>query len=269
MFRVSFTNLVVRAAIAAGSQSPIIQSPLTQIHKSMFHAQQRNWNGAPVASPVHMLHPHTDIGHRIWRETLHSGDMVVDATAGNGHDTLVLTKALAAAGGGTLWACDIQAAALSATRQRLRNELAENWLFDNESEWKWSLQDRSSRAIVTVCWRHGCHVKLLESFPDVSVRLIVFNLGYLPGGDKTLVTTASSTVRALKEAERAICAGGTVSATIYPGHDEGLREEEDVLEHAAQLKQEEWSVYHHIWLNQRNKRNGRRAPSLLLVQRLH
>jgi hypothetical protein len=42
-----------------------------------------------------------------------------------------------------------------------------------------------------------------------------------------------------------------------------------VLEHAAALTQGKWSVYHTAWLNQRNKRNGRRAPSLVLLQHLH
>ena len=60
-----------------------------------------------------------------------------------------------------------------------------------------------------------------------------------------------------------------MSATIYPGHAEGLAEEAAVLEHAAALTQGKWSVYHTAWLNQRNKRNGRRAPSLVLLQHLH
>lgn len=71
----------------------------------------------------------------------------------------------------------------------------------------------------------------------------MFNLGYLPGGDKAVVTRAEETVRALEAAQRAVRAGGAVSATIYPGHDEGRREEAAVLEHAAALPQGEWSVH--------------------------
>ena len=90
----------------------------------------------------------------------------------------------------------------------------------------------------------------------------------MPGGDKALVTQAPTTLRALHEAERVVCGGGCVSVTIYPGHAEGVVEEDLILAHAAQLTQEVWSVYHASWLNQRNKRNGRRAPSLALLQRL-
>ena len=97
----------------------------------------------------------------------------------------------------------------------------------------------------------------------------MFNLGYLPGGDKSVVTTARSTCEALREAERVVCAGGSVSVTLYSGHEEGLHEEAAVLEHARSVPQDSWSVYHHVWLNQRNKRTGRRPPSLLLMQRLH
>ena len=70
-------------------------------------------------------------------------------------------------------------------------------------------------------------------------------------------------------AEAVVASGGCVSATIYPGHAEGLAEEGAVLDHAAGLTQGRWSVYHTAWLNQRNKRNGRRAPSLVLLQHLH
>ena len=120
------------------------------------------------------------------------------------------------------------------------------------------------------------------------------------------MTEAPSTIRALSHAEQAVGGGGCISVTIYPGHEEGLREEEAVLEHAAHMTQDLWSVYREppphapslalvkpeapsgsravvrtkdhasarcsaadtTWLNQRNKRNGRRAPSLVLMQKL-
>ena len=73
----------------------------------------------------------------------------------------------------------------------------------------------------------------------------------------------------LEAAQRAVAVGGCVSVTIYPGHKEGLDEEVVLLDLAAELPQGRWSVYHTRWLNQRNKRTGRRAPSLLLLQYLH
>ena len=102
-----------------------------------------------------------------------------------------------------------------------------------------------------------------------SASLVVFNLGYLPGGDKEVYTRADTTVEALRAAERAVVAGGCVSATLYPGHAEGEREEEAVLRHAANLPFGQWSVHYTQWLNQRNKKDGSRAPSLCLMQRLN
>ena len=115
---------------------------------------------------------------------------------------------------------------------------------------------------------------MLRSLPRrvleaASASLIVFNLGWLPGSDKTVMTTAETTARALRAAERAVRAGGCVSVTLYPGHDEGRREEESVLAHATALPQGEWSVHYIQWLNQRSKRSGIRAPSLVLLQRMH
>jgi len=200
-------------------------------------------------------------------------DTIIDATAGNGHDTLTLARLLAEAGGGSLWACDIQLDAIRRAQARMRDALASDIDLSvvtpsHESTDEWTLITPSG-VQVSVRWRHGCHQALLRELKPACVRLVVFNLGYLPGGDKSVVTTAEGTVAALREAQRVVCGGGTVSATVYPGHVEGEREEQAVLEHARALKQEEWSVYHHKWLNQRNKRTGRPAPSLVLIQRLH
>ena len=111
---------------------------------------------------------------------------------------------------------------------------------------------------------------MLESLPASSLSLVTFNLGYLPGGDKGIYTRVDSTITALHAAERAVRPGGTVSVTAYPGHDEGAKEEAAVLEHASLLNQGIWSVHHHVWLNQRSKRNPAiRAPSLFLLQRMN
>ena len=219
----------------------------------------RQWDGHPVLSAAQLLHPHTDVAHRYWAELLAhtpaAERVVVDATAGNGHDSLVLAQAMARVGGGTLVLCDVQQRAIDATRARLAAAEADcgGW-----------------PAAMRLEWKVGDHAALLEGMPPGGCCLVVFNLGYLPGGDKSLVTTAASTVRALTAAERAVRPGGCVSATIYPGHEEGRREEAAVLEHAAALPQGAWSVHYTQWLNQRSKRNAEvRAPSVCLIQRMH
>jgi len=228
---------------------------------------ERQFDGYPVASPATLLHPHTDFAQRYWTTLLKAGDTVIDATVGNGHDAAVLAEALGRAGGGTLLCLDAQAVALERSQERLRGVLSEWELREGADEWL--AVQRSSGVELVVRWVEGCHAATLRALPPRSAALVVFNLGYLPGGDKTFTTTAATTVAALEAAEAVVAHGGCVSATIYPGHAEGLTEEAAVLDHAAGLTQGRWSVYHTAWLNQRNKRNGRRAPSLVLLQHLH
>jgi hypothetical protein len=236
---------------------------------SVAMTTNRMWSGSPVAHPSVLLHPATDYGHRHWASVLDgaAGSTVIDATAGNGHDTLALVRALARAGGGTLCAVDVQPIALERTRDRLRSELGvAGWHIDEGADtWRLELPP----ATVDLRWALGDHQEVLRSVAPESVRLVVFNLGYLPGTDKSVVTTAPGTVRALEQAEAALCPGGCLSVALYPGHPEGVEEEGAVLDHASQLPQERWSVHHTSWLNQRSKRNGRRAPSLVLIQRVH
>ena len=206
-----------------------------------------------MLSPIQLLHLHTDFAHRYWSDLLlHAEErpFVIDATAGNGHDALVLAKALEAAGGGRLTAVDVQQEAIDATRAKL------------SASGEWSSVDLE--------WHVGDHCSLLEGLDEACATLVTFNLGYLPGGDKTITTTADSTLRALAAAERAVSPGGCISVTLYPGHEEGRREEEQVLAHAAALQQGGWSVLHSELLNQRSKRDPAiRAPSLLLLQRIN
>lgn len=236
--------------------------------------QPRQWSGLAVSSPLTLLHPHTDWAHRYWSALLEPGDLVCDATAGNGHDTVMLAKTLAARGGGTVLACDLQSKALQTSQERLRSCLAEETeyrqLCCEQAEGSGETEEWASRrAKLRVRWRLGSHDAVLAGVPNGAARLVVFNLGYLPGGDKSVVTRAETTLSALAEAQRAVCAGGCVSVTIYGGHPEGQREEDAILEYAAMQPMSQWSVYHHRWLNQRNKRTGVPAPSLLLLQRVN
>ena len=228
--------------------------------------KQRLWGGRPVESEVQLLHPHTDFAHRYWASSLERGDTVVDATTGNGHDLLVLARALGSCGGGTLHAWDLQQLAIDRSQDRMRDALvAEGWtLEEGTSRWVATCADAS----VDVHWRVGSHDVLLAQLPAESARLVVFNLGYLPGGDKSVVTRCDTTLSALRHAGVAVRGGGAVSVTIYPGHEEGVAEERAILEHASQLQMDCWSVYHTRWLNQRNKRTGSPAPSLLMLQKI-
>lgn len=187
-----------------------------------------------------------DLAHDHWKVLLKPGDCVVDATSGNGHDTLFLANIVlnpqTADNPGTVVAIDNQQLALNNSQKLLKDHLSD---FQMEH----------------VFFYNQCH----SSFPSIlqkeSVTLFVYNLGYLPGGNKNLTTAAPTTLQSLKSAVSLIAPGGAISITCYPGHEAGKPEEEIVLNFAVSLDPLTWSCCHHRWVNRRN------APSLFLIQR--
>lgn len=174
--------------------------------------------------------------HKIWPLFLPEGGVAIDATCGNGHDTVVLAKLLR--GRGSLSAYDVQEAAIEATRLRLMAEL--------------SAEER-----VGVMLRHRSHTQ----FEEREAHLIVYNLGYLPGSDKKVMTQCATTHESLLAATALLLPGGAISLLLYPGHEEGAKEEHALLEFASTLPSTQWNC-HHLRLINRKK-----APSLLLLQK--
>lgn len=184
-----------------------------------------------------------DLAHEYWRSLLNPGDCVIDATCGNGHDTLFLAKiVIDSSKKGALTAIDIQPQAIENTQKLLRENLVE-------------------ALIPNISFYQQCHSKFPTHFSNESVALIVYNLGYLPGGNKALTSIYSTTLQSLQAALPLIKPGGVISITCYPGHEAGKHEEESVLHFMASLDPLIWSCCHHRWPNRQN------APSLMLIQR--
>ena len=94
------------------------------------------------------------------------------------------------------------------------------------------------------------------------VQVVLFNLGYLPGGDRTVITLPETTVAALEQSLHLLAPGGVVLITIYPGHGGGIDEQFRIENWTADLDQR--TV--HCWrMRQSNVSPG--APYLLLIQR--
>ncbi len=189
-----------------------------------------------------LFHSHLELSHHYWERLLLPGDHAIDATCGNGLDTAFLATCLFSTENltGTLLAIDTQAEAIEATQRRLEET------FGN------SVVDR-------VSFLQQCHSTFPASLPPI--KLIVYNLGFLPKGDKALKTQTETTIASLSNALPLIQPGGAISITCYPGHPGGKEEELAVRSFAASLKDGEWSCYFHERLNRRN------APSLLLLQK--
>ena len=90
--------------------------------------------------------------------------------------------------------------------------------------------------------------------------MIVFNLGFLPGGDKNITTKEESSLEAIKTALEILSVGGVLSVTMYPGHEEGAKEQDIILEWAKNLDSRE---YHCVFANMLNQ--SKRAPQILWV----
>ena len=190
-----------------------------------------------------LFQSHLDLAHSYWKQIVQPGDSLIDATCGNGHDALFLCKlALQSNQQSKIFLIDKQLDALQITQQRLQQQLDPNFLHQ-------------------IHFLHQCHSHFPNTILPSSIKLIVYNLGYLPGGNKQLTTMTHTTVQSLTAALPLIAPGGAISVTCYPRHPEGKIEEHAVLEFASTLNPLEWNCCTHHWINRKD------APSLLLLQR--
>ncbi len=185
---------------------------------------------------------HLKLAHHYWSELVSLGDLVIDATCGNGQDTLFLAKIALSEDSGTLFAIDIQPAAIESAKKNLIEQLPVPF-FDR------------------VKFILGSHATFPEEIKPGTVKLIVYNLGYLPGGDKTRTTLTESTLKSIESALKLISNEGMISITCYPGHEEGKKEEDAILIYCATLDPHHWTCHHHRWINRNN------APSLLIIKK--
>lgn len=195
--------------------------------------------------PCRILVPFDGIVHEAIRrataEAGGSGAILIDATAGNGHDTLFLAGLCGPAG--RVHAFDVQPAALEATRSRLEEA---------------GLADRVELIAAG-------HEEMLERVPVAAggVLAVVFNLGFLPGSDKSRVTRAETTLAALRAAVTLLGAPGLLSVHAYTGHQGGAEECRQVLDFFATLPRKLWRV--HILGDGNKPRNG---EWLVLAERI-
>lgn len=152
------------------------------------------------------------------KQVVGPGETVVDATAGNGHDTLFLANLVGA--GGRVLAFDIQKAAVESTRHRLVEA---------------GVMDRVELI-------QGSHVQMAEHVESGGVAAVMFNLGYLPGGDHAVISESDETMRALELVPRLLRVGGICTVVCYPGHAGGEREAEAVVEWAHGLEGAEFGA---------------------------
>jgi len=176
----------------------------------------------------------TGMAHRIVRERVGDGDTAIDATLGGGSDLVFLSGCVGESG--KVFGFDVQEEAVERSRARLS-------------------EDRGVEL-------HAVGHERMGEFVDGEVAAVMFNLGYLPGGDKSVITRAATTLAALDVAVQILRPEGVVTVVCYPGHAGGDEEAAAVVAWAGDLPQEQFAVVRYGFVNQRNA-----PPFLIAVER--
>lgn len=181
---------------------------------------------------------HLNLAHMLWKNLLQPQQDAIDCTCGNGYDTLFLAQHLKE---GHLYSFDIQKEAITNTQDLLKK----NSNLDLEKK---------------ITFFQTCHTHI-DLVPSSNISLIVYNLGYLPKGDKKITTLIETTLDSIKKALNLICLNGVISITCYPGHEEGKVELDALLTFCKSLDPQKWKTYHYNSLNQE------KSPALILIQK--
>lgn len=169
------------------------------------------------------------LSHYIIKNFSRNFNTAVDATLGNGHDTDFLTQYF-----DKIYAFDIQ---------------------------KYAIDNYAAKEYEKVQLIHDSHENMLRYITE-EVDCIIFNLGFLPGGDKSITTEKSSTLKALDHSINILKKGGFITIALYNGHIEGKEESTALLTWAKGLPKNEYGVMHHTFINRNNT-----PPSLLVIEK--
>jgi predicted methyltransferase len=179
--------------------------------------------------------------HEYLAEVIQPGDLAIDATMGNGHDTAFLAEAVGDAG--KVLGFDVQPQALENTRRRLQQK---------------ELQHR----VQLYLHSHANMVDYIPAHLRPRLKAVTFNLGYLPGSDKSVTTANPATLSALNSVLPLLAPGGVISVVAYRGHQGGEQETLAVLQWSSRADPSRYTV--HII---KPPASSEKSPLLLTVKR--
>ncbi len=183
------------------------------------------------------IQPSVRYSHTLLSQLVQNGDTVVDATVGKGNDTEFLSQLVGEHG--KVYGFDVQSEAINYTKKRLDDKnLCNNVTLFNTG--------------------HENVAKLV----DESINAAIFNLGYLPGSNKDIITKPDTTLTAIKACLEKLEVNGIVVLVLYYGHDGGLQEKDAVIQYAQSLDQKAFSVMQYQFINQVHC-----PPILLAIQK--
>lgn len=177
--------------------------------------------------------------HSILKNHIQDGATVIDATVGNGNDFIFLMKQVGSSG--KVIGFDIQQSAVDKTREKVQ-----------------SISTSTQTQILL-----DSHENLLNYVEKNFISAIVFNLGYLPKGDKSIITKPTSTISAIEAGLKALEPRGLMTIMIYHGHEGGAEERHEVETYLSKLDQQHFTIMRYQPVNQKNS-----PPYLLIIQKL-
>lgn len=165
---------------------------------------------------------------------IREGDSVIDATVGNGNDTLKLSNAVGKSG--IVYGFDIQQEAIDSAKKQ-------NYIYDNVKYFNCSHSD-------------------MDMYISEEIKAVIFNLGYLPGGDHNISTSYETTIPALEKSLKLLSPKGAVITVIYSGGDTGFDESNRVMEFFKSIDYKKYNVMFFDYINR-----PKNPPSVCVVQK--
>ena len=179
----------------------------------------------------------TEVNKIFLEKVIQKGDVVIDATMGNGYDTVYLGNLVGE--NGKVYAFDVQEEAIISTRKKV-------------------IRDNMEDRVELILDGH----ENLDKYVEENVSCIVFNLGYLPRAKHVIITKPNTTLEAIKKGLNLLKSNGIMSIAAYIGHEGGLEEKNHICKYLDNLDQKEYNVLHMEFTNQINN-----PPQLILVEK--
>ena len=175
----------------------------------------------------------SDLSHSIIENHLEKKNVVIDATMGNGYDTVYLGNLVGDSG--KVYAFDVQ----------------------EEACLNYKLKNRKNVSVV-----NDSHHKFDEYVIEDKVNCIMYNLGFLPGSNKEITTLAKTTMKSIEEGLEFLDSNGIMTIAVYRGHAEGKNEEHFIMEYVRNLPKNIYGVMLHEYLNR-----AKSAPLLIVIEK--
>ncbi len=173
---------------------------------------------------------------KLLKEKIDKNSVVIDATCGNGNDTLFLAKTSAK----KVYSFDIQKIAIERTEKLLEeNELL--------SKCKLILDSHAN----------------FDNYVEDEFQAVIFNLGYLPNANHDITTNGKITKLTIEKMLKRISVGGIIVVVIYWGHQNGILEKEILCSYFETLNQKNIEVLQYQFINQKNN-----APFLVALEKV-